>query len=164
MGLELYNTVQCVVWASQTKTSLYKNANELSKEHPNMMRITGIGYGVASASITIALRVGQVGETIIKGFGNIFGAPFSDKCDCLKGLKQIFVLLPLSVLSLITSPLEGTLTILTHTLGMLYSPEWYSNTKKEGSADEAAIFNVLSSPYSLFPDDLPTKVTHFFCR
>lgn len=50
MGLELYNTVQCASWGSEAKQSHYKGGNELSKDHPYLMRLCGFSYGIFSLS------------------------------------------------------------------------------------------------------------------
>lgn len=91
-----------------------------------------------SAYLSLVLRVGIIGETIIKALANIFGAPFSDNFVCLKGIKQLFIQFPLAVLSLIFLPIEAGLILLCDTIGMAISPYGYSNWKKSLCDNEVA--------------------------
>lgn len=96
------------------KSRLYKSIYEFSiasKSNKRWIKLSGFGVGIISGLLTISKRIARVAECILKGLANIFGAPFSDKCNAPRGLKQLFleapwqlvVKLPLSILMLFSS-------------------------------------------------------------
>lgn len=90
--------------------SIYETASE-SKRKKRWIKLSGLGFGVISGVLTMAKRVARVGESLLKGLINIFGAPLSDQCCAKRGLKMLFletpfqlvVKLPLSLITLIVS-------------------------------------------------------------
>lgn len=91
------------------KARLYQSMHEsvlASKTSKILIQCSGIGVGIVSGLLTIATKIALIFECIIKGLANIFGAPFTDDCSALTGLKQLFleaplqfaVILPLSVI------------------------------------------------------------------
>lgn len=149
MSLELHHTSTCLNWAAKTQENLYKNCQSSSLNHFWLMRFSGLGVGLASATIATIGTVGRVGETAIKGLTNIFGAPCSDNCNFLKGLKQIFIQLPLSILNLIFIPIPAAGNLLIDPLGMLISPVAYSSWKQNLHKEESDRFSLISSPWTL---------------
>jgi hypothetical protein len=111
-------------WASKTQATLYTCANIASKKSHFAMRFSGFWLAIASSAIATAGRVGRIGETIIKGFANIFGSRFSNKCECLKGLKQLFIQLPDSILCLVFSPIRVAGNLIYDTLIMAANPKF----------------------------------------
>lgn len=96
------------------KRKLYKSlytSSTKSKANKRWIKLSGLGVGIVSGLLTIAKRVGRVGECILKGLINIVGAPCFENCNAVTGLKQLFleapwqlvVKLPLSVIMLIFS-------------------------------------------------------------
>lgn len=54
---------------------------------------------MSQALITLVAKVTNIGEVVIKGLANIFGAPFHGKCSALRGLKLLGLTLPIEILS-----------------------------------------------------------------
>ena len=70
-------------------------------------RLSGFPKGAYCAGLSIVARIIGVVEPIVKGLGNIFGAPFLKKCDAMTGFKQLAIELPLNILKLVfVMPLE----------------------------------------------------------
>ena len=89
------------------------------------VRFTGFPIGQVSALATIFFRTIAVVEPLFKGFANILGAPFSERCEALRGMKQLFVDLPVNVAKLILlMPIEVAGDFLATPLAMLVSPEY----------------------------------------
>lgn len=62
-----------------------------SKKHHTLARFIGLPLAVCSTLVNLASSIATIAESVFKGIGNVFGAPFSPKCDFLKGVKQLFV-------------------------------------------------------------------------
>jgi len=101
-----------------------------ASEKSVFMRVTGPFIAIASALLSLAERVASVGEAIIKGLANIFGSPFPNKCNALKGLEQIFIELPWHALSLVIFPVEIGIRALITSVCMLVIPKGYSKNRK----------------------------------
>ncbi|MEM1282145.1 MAG: hypothetical protein AAGG81_01185 [Chlamydiota bacterium] len=104
-----------------------------------LLRLSGPFVAVASSLLTLCERVGSVVETILKGLGNILIFPFTKKCEFLKGLKQLFIELPINVLSLIFSPLEIGFGAVITIGSILIRPEEYSEGKSKLYKELAAL-------------------------
>lgn len=120
-GVELHHTETCLSKLAEVKAKWYQNfANFANDSVPKniLMRLVApsIVLGLGSALITLAFKVGAVGETALKALGNILGGFFSSKCDIERGIDQLIVKLPESIFELAISvfieiPIEGVATI-----------------------------------------------------
>lgn len=73
----------------------------------HLNRLSGFPQGLKCAVFSIAARIVGIVEPFIKGFANIFGAPFSDKCFFKRGVKQLAIDFPLNILKFVfVMPLE----------------------------------------------------------
>ncbi len=98
-----------------------KGIYSLALKCTTVMRPFGAVIGGLCAVVDTAFRVATVAEILIRGLCNIAGAAFS-KGSFTKGLKQIFLGIPLTVLSLAFSPVSNGIEILADTLAMLVLP------------------------------------------
>lgn len=126
MSLELHNTTQAYRYFDGLEGKMFGKINQAAQKQSGLMRASGPLVAMSSAVITLAQCVAAVGETLIKGLANLFGAPFSKKCDALKGLKQIFVGVPHKLARLAFSPIGMTVGGLMTIGGMAVNPERYS--------------------------------------
>ena len=133
MPFEFNHTMQSDIFFEGLKTSLYEKIAEAS-EKSSWMRASGPLVAIASAALTLSMRVAEVVESIIKGLANIFGSPFSEKCSALKGLKQIFISLPSNVFSLAIAPFEIGIGGIVTTFGMAINPRGYPIFRKNEHA------------------------------
>ena len=106
----------------------HKMFEGLQKGANKTLWIRGIGVfvGLASVFMTVVKQVAEIGETVIKGLGNIFGAFFSKKCNFLTGCRQIVVQLPIYTLSLCFLPLIILGSFLSHAVGFTLDPKKHS--------------------------------------
>lgn len=94
------------------KARMYKSIYDFatrSKSNKRWIKLSGLGIGIVSGLLTIAKRIACIAESLLKGVINIFGAPFSDQCDPVRGLKQIFVETPLQIV--VKLPISLTMLI-----------------------------------------------------
>jgi hypothetical protein len=159
MSLELNHTMQSITFFEGLKTGLYEKASEAS-EKSSLMRASGPLVAIASAALTLSQRVAGVVEPIIKGLANIFGSPFSKNCSALKGLKQIFIQLPVKVLSLALSPVEIGIGALVTTLGMAISPKGYADYRANDHKGTEKVTSQLSDK-NFKPTELGSKIVLF---
>lgn len=126
------------------KASLYKNVYEATQKS-QAMRLTGLGLGLSSGALTLSSRIGLIGENIIKGIGNIFGAPFSDKCKFSTGLKQLFFNAPKNIIILPFSCGYAIFEVFQNTLMMAINPrqfayqQWIQHDPQEKQAHQKRI-------------------------
>lgn len=93
---------------SRLYQGLYESASQ-SKCSKACIRVGGFGIGLVSGILTLTKRISRVVESILKGFINIFGCPFSSECRFFRGVKQILwdavwqagVRLPLSLVFMV---------------------------------------------------------------
>lgn len=138
MEFKLHYAHQAYNYFEELKESMYNGIDKASKKYPNIIRITGLPIALASASITLAERVSGVAEPIIKGLANLFGAPFSKKCNALIGLKQLFITTPIKVLQLvIVTPIYITIGTIVTTVMMVIKPERYPEARARDHYYEA---------------------------
>lgn len=122
--MEAFNlkfSAQCTSFENEVKARMYTKLAEVSN-NAVWLRFVGIGVGIASAILTIAFRIAQIGEALIKAFGNIFGAICSKGSDWRLGFWQLFVLLPLSLVDMLVSPFYGLIGTVATTVCMAAEP------------------------------------------
>jgi hypothetical protein len=106
--------------------SIYQAAEE-SKASKRIIKLCGFAIGIASVLLTLAKRIGRIAEGIIKGFINIFGAPFLEEADFLIGLKQLFVDTPFQIgVRLPLSIVVGIFSVVIKTACFAYMPKSYA--------------------------------------
>lgn len=76
------------------KKDRFETLYALAKTYPNATRFIGLPIGLCEGLMEIAEVVALLGECLIKGVANIFGAPFCESCEFLRGCKQLFLELP----------------------------------------------------------------------
>lgn len=99
------------------------------------------GYVFLSGIVEV---VSQIGETLIKGLTNLFGAPFSERCNALRGVKQLFIKLPIKVVFAVFDIAYFAILSVVVTIGVTVSPsftgEWARRFEKyRGSLLEEVI-------------------------
>lgn len=137
------HVIESILFFNKLDNSLYSKINEVSKSKPNLVRAAAPLIGLTLAATGLAKRVSAVGEAVIKGLTNILGAPFSNKFDALKGLKQILVSVPFFAFSLVVSPIILTIGAGITTTNMILRPEEYSNKEIKSLEKVANKFNQL---------------------
>ncbi len=143
MSFKLNNITQSDRFFSEIKEKLYKQAH-LAAEKSELMRASGPLIALPASALSLSNRVTTIGEIIIKGLGNIFASPFSKKCNALKGLKQLFVQLPLNILFLAFSPLSVSIEAAISSIGMLANPQRYSKLRAKNYSQEIEALSILS--------------------
>lgn len=132
MGFKVGTATQVEQLGETAKTHLYGYANDVSKKGGlwgALMRPAGPLLAMGSGVITLAMRVGSVGEAGLKAGANITLAPFVESCRVTTGLNQIvFDLLPSAVL-LLLSPFQVIIGGVITTAGMLVIPADYSRAR-----------------------------------
>jgi hypothetical protein len=110
------------------KARMYQKLHTASKK-TGWMRLSGPGVGLASGIMTIAKRVAAIGESIIKGVGNIACASFSKQCSLKHGLANIFIMLPKHVILLPFSIISAAIGLISKTICMATDPESYAASR-----------------------------------
>jgi hypothetical protein len=108
------------------KARMYEKLHEAS-EKTNWVRLSGPLVGVASGLMTIAARVATIGECLFKGIGNLFGAPFTDRCSLGFGIGQLLIGVPINIIALPFSIAWAVTGLFVITIGMAAMPEGYTN-------------------------------------
>ncbi len=111
------------------KHSLYMGLNEASKK-TGWVRLSGLPVGIVSGLLSLVTRIALIVECIIKGFGNIIGAAFSDKCNLNQGALNLFPELAKNIIMLPFSALDVVLSPITKTFYMLLKPEAFTEEKQ----------------------------------
>lgn len=141
MGIQFNNSKQCAVACHFLQASIYK---KVSSAHQNsglikggLIRLSGPLIAVTSSLITLAKRVGSVGETIFKSLINILFFPFFDCCEFSAGLSQLVTKLPMDLVALAFVPLEIAIGSVVTTFAILLKPQEYSEFRKTCHQDVA---------------------------
>ncbi len=90
------------------------------------IRLACLPFGLCLVITDLVVRIAEVGESIIKGFGNIFGSFFSAKCSASIGAKQIGTTLPTKVLYLAFWPITGIVGIVVAPIWILAHPKSFT--------------------------------------
>jgi hypothetical protein len=106
------------------KASMYHKLHEASKKS-RWMRLSGPAVGAVSGFATITARIALIGENLIKGLANLYLSPTSHK-NYLRGLEQIFILLPAHLIRLPFSCASALIGLFTKTLFMAAMPQTYT--------------------------------------
>ncbi len=123
MKFDLSVNNQAKLLEDEFKMKMYKGLHEAASQKKGWVRLTGLPVGIVSGLSTIATRIALIFENLIKGFGNIFGAPFSDKCSFKKGLNNLFVQVPKNIIMLPFSAIAAAISPADKMLGMLLNPQ-----------------------------------------
>lgn len=143
------STSQSIIFFTDVKIKAGENLIDFSKKHTNIARFIGLPIAICSSLLELSIVVSTVGEIVLKGIINIFGSPFSKKCNLSRGVKQIFLKLPLYIIiNAIGFPLATVSEILVTPIKILISPTatLESRTKKtkelrdQASNDQAEKF------------------------
>lgn len=129
MPFEVNNSTKTIEIASKLKVSLYKAAEKRAKKS-FFIRFSGIGVSGASSLISVVLRIGALGEKIVKGLSNIFGALISKKCHFKTGCKQLFLGTPLAFLDVLYLPFYTGGGGLITSAALFFKPEKYAHSRK----------------------------------
>jgi hypothetical protein len=142
MNFKLSNVAQSQKFFCDVKSDMYDAVNDSAKGS-SWMRAAGPIIATGSALITLSARVATIGEILVKGLANIFGSPISKNCSVLKGLKQLFVQLPIHFTALALSPIQMVVGGLVTTFGMAVSPEGYSESQQKRYMEKSGEFEAL---------------------
>ncbi len=125
MSFDMRVSNQAGILEDRIKSSLYKGLYEASQK-TGWVRLSGFPVGIISGLMNIVTRIALIAESIFKGFGNLLGAPFTDKCSAKEGLKNLFIQLPKNILLIPFTIIASALRPLGHTFAILLAPEAYS--------------------------------------
>ena len=152
MRFDLSNTCQSAIYFEDIKVKVKVNEKLIafSKKHTNIARFTGLPIALCYSLLNIAKSVSGVAESVIKGIVNILGAPFSEECNFLNGLKQLFVQFPVHISHTITGFAVLTVCeILTTPVFMLISPTSALEEKKRQAEQTKQILTAVSKNQSI---------------
>ncbi len=135
MGIkfDVSDTNQGISFFQDIKEEGYQKLIEFSGNHNTLVRFTGIPIFLCEFLLDLAIAVCMVVEPIIKGVANICGCPFFEKCKLSKGIKQIFLELPLNLLFIaVLLPLLTVGELILIPIGMVIFPDWLLNSRING--------------------------------
>lgn len=145
-GFDLSNTAQSAIFFEDLKIKASEKLINFSRKHTNIARFTGLPIALSFSLLELARAVSIIGEAFIKGIANIFGAPFSNKCEFLKGIKQIVFQFPIHlIIAAIWWPMETIGTTILTPLSMLISPIEELESKKEIAEESKKILEAMSN-------------------
>ena len=127
MVFNIQSTNQCEVIEENLKGQMYKGLYESSKKN-GWTCLTGLASGIASGLITVVSRIALIGESLIKGFGNMLGSPFTNKCSFSRGARQLLSV-PLNLCRLPIDILKSGMEIFENAGYMTLDPILYSKIK-----------------------------------
>lgn len=123
-SFNLSSSDQSVQLEQGLKKDFYKTLYESSKLYRGF-QFSGPIVGIASGSLSLAMKICLIAENFFKGLINIFGAPFCEKCSFSKGCNQLFVLVPTHLLTLPLSLFSAIKGIVIKTKGISQGPSDY---------------------------------------
>lgn len=139
-------TSQSAMFFEDLKIKASDKLIEFSNSHTNLARFTGLSIGLCSSLLDLAQCVSNVGESAIKGVANIFGSPFSKKCSFKKGVKQLFVQVPLKLVNDGLGLAFGIVyEILGRPIGMLISPKGSLKLSKKNAEAKIRLLDIVSN-------------------
>jgi hypothetical protein len=149
-------TSQSTMFFDDIKIKAYDKLIEISKEHEIAIRFIGLPLALCTSLIDLAEAISTIFESLIKGIINIVGSPFSEKCHVLKGVKQIFLQIPLHLISgAIDWSIMLALDIPFATIGMLISPTTILPLRKTVVETSNGIIRDLSEGKTYVTNALP---------
>lgn len=125
MNIDLNHCLGSSIYGEKLKRTLYFSAINLY-----LGRIA-LPIVLCTSLITLATKVCTVVEVIIKGFINIIGKLCCRSgCHLTKGLKQLFIALPASLVDLaIGAPFEIVIDLATRSIKLLINPREYAKSR-----------------------------------
>lgn len=116
--------------AIQTKlqANLYRLTYRGSQK-TKWVRLAAPGIALTAGLIDIAMRVSLIGEAILKGFGNLFGAIGSKKCSFKAGLSNLFLQFPKHLILLPFTILSAPISLVMITVRFAAHPEAYARSQ-----------------------------------
>ena len=164
-SLNLSNSCQSKMFFGDIKSKALEKLIDFSKEHTNLTRSIGLPLALCSSLLDLAQAVSTIGELLIKGIANIFGSPFSEKCKCLNGVKQIFAQLPGNIVYTgLTWPLNTAGDLLYTPIAMLFYPTSVLEYKHRQAEGEKELMNIIANDreYTLSETNpIITAISHF---
>jgi hypothetical protein len=133
MRFNLSHSLQCRELEYSLKANLYLKL--LKASNRKVVRLTGLGVGIASGLLTIASRIGLIFENFIKGIANLAGAPFSKRCSVRKGFEQLFANVPGHLIAIPYTLICASLELISKTFSLAFRPEKYCADKYSKFAD-----------------------------
>lgn len=136
MPFDISISNQSTTLEDQIKGALFHKLYEASKK-TQWIRLSGFGVGVVCSLLTIVKRIAQIGENLIKGLGNIFGARCFEKCKLKTGLIQLFRETPADILCLPFSVIAAATGLISKTILIAWKPQkntynrWYYHARKD---------------------------------
>ena len=135
MKINMHHTFSAFQSLERAKAKLYFNNLRCAHKTP-LVRLGAPAVAVGSALLTIIFRVAAVGETTLKGVGNVFGAPFFNRCNFLRGVRQLYIDLPIKLYFVALTALEIPIGALVTTVALVILPRQYSEHRFHFHADE----------------------------
>lgn len=124
-------TSQSAIFFNDLKTDFSKKLVNFSNEHTTLARFTGLPIALCFSLLNLAESIATIGESLIKGIANIFGSRFSKDCTFAKGIKQIFLQLPLHIVNCALRPIDVCYDTLTTPFFMLVNPTDSTKSMKD---------------------------------
>lgn len=109
------------------KNDMYYRIEAAAQKHTCLMRLTGIGIGVSSSFLTVVAWTAAIGEAILKGFINLFGAGCAKNCKLISGAKMLGSALLVVPFAALYIPIHIAVSMLATPLGIFISPKKYAN-------------------------------------
>lgn len=143
----LSNISQFQILYNELKIKAFDNLIEFSNQHETLARIAGLPISLCIPLLKIVETIAIVAEASIKGISNIFGAPLSEKCVFSKGVKQIFLQIPLHlILNTITLPLNLSIGILINLIAISVHPQLvFTLTKNQAKTENGMIEDAIEN-------------------
>lgn len=122
----------------ELKSSIYAFL-EKKAEDSQLVRLAGLPVALFSTTVEVGSCVAAIGESAIKGLGNIFGACLQQQgCSFEKGLRQVVYQVPNRTLgAVIFIPLHLVVGGLVKTVGFMVAPKKCAEFFKELNEKEA---------------------------
>lgn len=128
MKINLSHSVQIMQLKETFLATVYKNVN-IRHSKNKWICLTGLGVGILVGLTSIAARVGSIGESVIKGMGNILGCLFFRSCHFKTGVRQLTFNSASNLIILPFTVLNATFGLFTKTLFIFLIPDSYSYEK-----------------------------------
>lgn len=155
---------QSALFFAGVKADLSEKLIDFSKNHTNIARFTGLPIAVCFSLLDLAQAISGIVEPLIKGIANIFGSPFLEECEFLKGVKQIVVQFPFHLVNnAITWPIATAFDLLITPAYTLISPVGAFESKYEKAAETKKMLDGIANdqPFALPSDPISAVIVGF---
>ncbi len=113
---------QCRSLLDNFQGSCFQQVHQFSQEHPSVIRIAALPIAATHSLLIIASRISLIGESVLKGVGNLLGSIALDQCRFSRGLNLLIIQAPKHLIILPFTVVLAAFRTLFNTYRLLSDP------------------------------------------